>query len=36
VQRRVKQAIRKLKADGTLTRLQGKWFPGTEELPTFR
>ena len=36
LRQKVNQAIRKLKADGTITRLQGKWFPGTEELPTFR
>jgi polar amino acid transport system substrate-binding protein len=29
----VNKAIRALKADGTLERLQAKWFPGTEDLP---
>jgi polar amino acid transport system substrate-binding protein len=36
LRRQVDQAIRKLQADGTIKRLQGKWFPGTQELPTFR
>jgi polar amino acid transport system substrate-binding protein len=29
----VNKAIETLKADGTLKRLQAKWFPGTEDLP---
>jgi polar amino acid transport system substrate-binding protein len=29
----VNEAIEKLKADGTLERLQAKWFPGSEDLP---
>jgi polar amino acid transport system substrate-binding protein len=29
----VNEALRKLEADGTLERLQAKWFPGTEDLP---
>jgi polar amino acid transport system substrate-binding protein len=29
----VNEAIAKIKADGTLERLQAKWFPGTEDLP---
>lgn len=29
----VNRAIEKLKANGTLERLQGKWFPGSEDLP---
>ena len=29
----VNKAIEALKADGTLERLQAKWFPGTEDLP---
>jgi polar amino acid transport system substrate-binding protein len=29
----VNKAIRAIKADGTLERLQAKWFPGTEDLP---
>jgi polar amino acid transport system substrate-binding protein len=32
----VNEALRKLKANGTIDRLQGKWFPGTEDLPTFQ
>jgi len=32
----VNEALRKLKANGTIDRLQEKWFPGTEELPTFQ
>jgi polar amino acid transport system substrate-binding protein len=31
----VNEAIEKLKADGTIERLQAKWFPGTEDLPVF-
>jgi polar amino acid transport system substrate-binding protein len=33
LRQQVNQAIEKLKADGTLERLQAKWFPGTEDLP---
>jgi len=29
----VNKAIRAIKADGRLERLQAKWFPGTEDLP---
>jgi polar amino acid transport system substrate-binding protein len=29
----VNKAIEAIKADGTLERLQAKWFPGTEDLP---
>jgi polar amino acid transport system substrate-binding protein len=29
----VDEAIEKLRADGTLERLQAKWFPGSEDLP---
>jgi polar amino acid transport system substrate-binding protein len=29
----VNEAIEKLRADGTLERLQAKWFPGSEDLP---
>jgi polar amino acid transport system substrate-binding protein len=32
----VNQALRKLKANGTVERLQERWFPGTEELPTLQ
>jgi polar amino acid transport system substrate-binding protein len=32
----VNEAIEKLRADGTLERLQAKWFPGTEELPSLQ
>jgi polar amino acid transport system substrate-binding protein len=31
----VNKAIEKLKSDGTLERLQAKWFPGSEDLPAF-
>ncbi len=31
----VNKAIAATKADGTIKRLQHKWFPGTEHLPTF-
>jgi polar amino acid transport system substrate-binding protein len=31
----VNKAIEKLRSDGTLERLQGKWFPGSEDLPAF-
>jgi polar amino acid transport system substrate-binding protein len=33
LRRQVNEALEKLRADGTLERLQAKWFPGTEELP---
>jgi polar amino acid transport system substrate-binding protein len=29
----VNRALEKIKANGTLERLQAKWFPGTEDLP---
>jgi polar amino acid transport system substrate-binding protein len=29
----VNEALQKLKADGTIERLQAKWFPGSEDLP---
>ena len=29
----VNKAIEKIRADGTLDKLQAKWFPGTEDLP---
>jgi polar amino acid transport system substrate-binding protein len=29
----VNEALEKLKADGTIERLQAKWFPGSEDLP---
>ena len=29
----VNEAIEKIRADGTLERLQAKWFPGSEDLP---
>ena len=32
----VNKAIEALKADGTLERLQAKWFPGTEDLPALQ
>ncbi|MDQ6729212.1 MAG: ABC transporter substrate-binding protein [Actinomycetota bacterium] len=32
----VNQALRKLEADGTLKRLQDKWFPGSTNLPMIR
>jgi len=31
----VNEAIEKIRADGTLERLQAKWFPGSEDLPAF-
>jgi polar amino acid transport system substrate-binding protein len=31
----VNEAIQKIKSDGTLERLQAKWFPGSEDLPAF-
>jgi polar amino acid transport system substrate-binding protein len=33
LRQQVNRAIAKLKANGTLERLQAKWFPGTEDLP---
>jgi polar amino acid transport system substrate-binding protein len=36
LRQQVNQAIEKLKADGTLERLQAKWFPGTEDLPNLQ
>jgi polar amino acid transport system substrate-binding protein len=32
----VNKAIEAIKADGTLEQLQGKWFPGTEDLPALK
>lgn len=32
----VNKAIEAIKADGTLKKLQAKWFPGTEDLPTLQ
>ena len=32
----VDQAIKGLKADGTLTKLQNQYFPGTNPLPEFK
>ena len=32
----VNEAIKAIKADGTLEQLQGKWFPGTEDLPALK
>jgi ABC-type amino acid transport substrate-binding protein len=32
----VNKAIEKIKADGTLEKLQAKWFPGTEDLPELK
>lgn len=32
----VDQAIEAMRSDGTLKRLQDKWFPGTTSLPTFK
>jgi polar amino acid transport system substrate-binding protein len=32
----VNKAIAKIKADGTLEKLQAKWFPGTEDLPELK
>jgi polar amino acid transport system substrate-binding protein len=32
----VNQAIEAIKADGTLEKLQAKWFPGTEDLPELK
>ena len=31
----VNEALEKLNADGTIERLQAKWFPGSEALPAF-
>jgi polar amino acid transport system substrate-binding protein len=31
----VNEALEKLNADGTIERLQAKWFPGSEDLPAF-
>jgi polar amino acid transport system substrate-binding protein len=36
LRQQVNQAIEQLKADGTLERLQAKWFPGTEDLPNLQ
>jgi polar amino acid transport system substrate-binding protein len=36
LRQQVNSAIEKLEADGTLERLQGKWFPGTEDLPNLQ
>ena len=36
LRQQVDRAIEKLEADGTLERLQGKWFPGTEDLPNLQ
>jgi polar amino acid transport system substrate-binding protein len=36
LRQQVNQAIEMLKADGTLERLQAKWFPGTEDLPNLQ
>jgi polar amino acid transport system substrate-binding protein len=36
LRQQVNQAIEKIKADGTLERLQAKWFPGTEDLPNLQ
>jgi polar amino acid transport system substrate-binding protein len=33
LRQQVNEALQKIKADGTLERLQAKWFPGTEDLP---
>jgi polar amino acid transport system substrate-binding protein len=33
LRQQVNRAIERLKANGTLERLQAKWFPGTEDLP---
>ncbi len=32
----VDKAIKAIEADGTLKELQGKWFPGTEDLPVLK
>jgi ABC-type amino acid transport substrate-binding protein len=32
----VNKAIEAIKADGTLKKLQAKWFPGTEDLQVFK
>jgi polar amino acid transport system substrate-binding protein len=36
LRQQVNEAIEKIKADGTLKKLQAKWFPGTEELPNLQ
>jgi polar amino acid transport system substrate-binding protein len=36
LRQQVNEAIEKIRADGTLERLQAKWFPGTEDLPEFQ
>jgi polar amino acid transport system substrate-binding protein len=36
LRQQVNRAIEKLKADGTLKRLQAKWFPGSEDLPNLQ
>ncbi len=33
---KVNEAIKALEADGTIKELQGKWFPGTEDLPALQ
>ena len=33
LRQQVNEALQKIKADGTLERLQAKWFPGSEDLP---
>jgi polar amino acid transport system substrate-binding protein len=32
----VNKALNAMKADGTLKRLQDKWFPGTSKLPVLK
>ena len=32
----VDKAIEKIRADGTLEKLQAKWFPGTKDLPVLK
>jgi polar amino acid transport system substrate-binding protein len=36
LRQQVNEAIEKIKADGTLKKLQAKWFPGTEDLPNLQ
>jgi polar amino acid transport system substrate-binding protein len=36
IRSQVNAAIEKLEANGTLKELQGKWFPGTEDLPNLQ
>jgi polar amino acid transport system substrate-binding protein len=36
LRQQVNEALREIKADGTLERLQAKWFPGTEDLPSLQ